>query len=261
MSDVDSRSLTESKVMTSILSVRKLTTGYGKKPVLFDVSFDVEPGEIIVVAGGNGSGKSTLLKAIFGLIAPWNPDAEIIFRPDPTYPILATHPPILNLSKGLAYLPHKNAVFDDLTVEENLRLSGYTLRDREEFAARREEVLALVPALGPLLHSKPERMSGGERQMAALAMVLLHRPRLLLLDEPTAGLTENLASEIFRLIGKLRETTGFAAVVVEHRLEYAQTIASRMVALNLGKLESVPTGALSQSKLAEEAGDGIISVI
>ena len=87
--------------MQPILSVRNLSTGYGKKQVLFDVSLDVMPGEILLITGGNGSGKSTLLKAIYGLLAPWNDDAEITFRPDPNGPALNTRPAHLNLSKGL----------------------------------------------------------------------------------------------------------------------------------------------------------------
>jgi branched-chain amino acid transport system ATP-binding protein len=112
---------------------------------------------------------------------------------------------MLNLSKGLAYLPQTNAVFDDLTVQDNLRFAGHTIHDREDFAARRDEVLSSLPALRPLLRRKPEKMSGGERQMLALAMVLLHRPSLLLLDEPTAGLSvENFQV----IIGVLRQLVG-----------------------------------------------------
>lgn len=159
--------------MTPILSVRNLSTGYGKKQVLFDVSLDVMPGEILLITGGNGSGKSTLLKAIYGMLSPWNAEGKIVFQPDPNGPNLNTQPPTLNLAKGLAYLPQKNAVFDDLTVEDNLRLAGHILRDRHEFAARRDEVLVLLSSLRPLLLRKPEKMSGGERQMIAMAMLLL----------------------------------------------------------------------------------------
>ena len=113
--------------MAPILSVRKLSVGYGKKQVLFDVNLDMMPSEVLLITGGNGSGKSTLLKAIYGLLHPWNADAEILFRPIPDSPALNTTPPTLNLSKGLAYLPQKNAVFDDLTVEDNIRLAGHTL--------------------------------------------------------------------------------------------------------------------------------------
>lgn len=224
--------------MAPILSVRNLSTGYGKKQVLFDVRLDVMPGEILLITGGNGSGKSTLLKAIYGLLPPWNADAEIVFRPNPDGPALNTQPATFNLSKGLAYLPQKNAVFDDLTVEDNLRLAGHTLRDHGEFAARRDEVLASLPALNPLLRRKPEKMSGGERQMVALGMVLLHRPKLLLLDEPTAGLDALNAELVLKTLGGANADKGLPLVVVEHRRHECAALGGRLVRLRLGKLES-----------------------
>jgi branched-chain amino acid transport system ATP-binding protein len=223
--------------MVPILSVRKLSTGYGKKQVLFDVSLDVMPSEILLVTGGNGSGKSTMLKTIYGLLPAWNADAEIVFRPNGSP--LRTEPANLNLSKGLAYLPQKNAVFDDLTVEENLQLAGHTLHHRQEFAARRDAVLALLPSLTQLLRRKPEKMSGGERQMTALAIVLLHQPKLVLLDEPTAGLAEHLAVEIVQTIKRLQQSLGFAVVVVEHRVGLVESIANRVASLRLGHLQNI----------------------
>ena len=222
--------------MTPILSVRNLSTGYGKKQVLFDVSLDVMPGEILLITGGNGSGKSTLLKAIYGMLSPWNAEGKIVFQPDPNGPNLNTQPPTLNLAKGLAYLPQKNAVFDDLTVEDNLRLAGHILRDRHEFAARRDEVLVLLSSLRPLLLRKPEKMSGGERQMIAMAMLLLHRPRLLLLDEPLAGLDRtnlNLLAGIIREIHQQRE---MALLVVEHRVTEFAALAHRTIRFRLGSV-------------------------
>ena len=218
-----------------ILSVRKLSTGYGKKQVLFDVSLDVMPGEIVLITGGNGSGKSTLLKAIYGLLPPWNADAEILYRPEPDSATVSTSTATDNLAQGLAYLPQKNAVFDDLTVEDNLRLAGHILRDDKEFARRHDEVLSSLPMLAALLKRKPEKMSGGERQMVALGMVMLHRPRLLLLDEPLAGLSENLSLLICRTIEKLA-SVGTSVVTVEHRADHIVSIADKSIFLLLGNL-------------------------
>lgn len=226
--------------MASILSLRNLSTGYGKKQVLFDVSLDVMPGEILLLIGGNGSGKSTLLKAIYGLLPPWNHDAKILFRPTPDGPSLSTQPAIRNLSNGLAYLPQKNAVFDDLTVEDNLRIAGHTFCDRHEFSARRDEAIESLPALKPLLRRKAEKMSGGERQMTALAMVLLHRPRLLLLDEPTAGLAVPLAEQMLATLSGLRSRHSTSVLIVEHRVSHAVPIADRTLALRLGRINVPP---------------------
>ena len=224
--------------MAPILSVRNLSTGYGKKQVLFGVGLDVMVGEILLIAGGNGSGKTTLLKAIYGLLPPWNADAEILFRPDSDGSVFKTRPPFLNLSKGLAYLPQKNAVFDDLTVEDNLRLAGHTLRDRREFAARREEVITALPALRPLFSRKPEKMSGGERQLVALGMVLLHRPRLLLLDEPTAGLDSTHVSAVTTLIESLNKELALSFLVLEHRVDPFVSLPHRRLVMRLGNLET-----------------------
>jgi len=229
--------MTPSPDTQPILAVRHLSTGYGKKQVLFDVSLDVMPGEIVLITGGNGSGKSTLLKAIYGLAPPWNADAEILFRPDPSGPVVSTRNPTNNVAQGLAYLPQKNAVFDDLSVEDNLRLAGHILRDGEEFGNRRKEVLTSLPAIVPLLKRKPEKMSGGERQMVALGMVLLHRPRLLLLDEPFAGLDTEKLSLLMKIINEIHRQQKLTLVIVEHRrTEIAKDYL--MVNFQLGKIVS-----------------------
>lgn len=219
--------------MQPILSVRNLSTGYGKKQVLFDVSLDVMPGEIVLITGGNGSGKSTLLKAIYGLLPQWNADSAILFSPNSHGPSLTTRQPSQNLRNGLAYLPQKKAVFEDFTVEDNLRLAGHTLRNRNQFSNRRKETLALLPVLKPLLGRKPENMSGGERQIVALAMTLLHRPSLLLLDEPTAGMDHHNIQFIEDAIRTMHQhdTTIF---LVEHRITEFFSAASRSLHLRLG---------------------------
>lgn len=222
--------------MHPILSVRHLSTGYGKKQVLFDVSLDVMPGEIVLITGGNGSGKSTLLKAIYGLVSPWNGDAEILYRPDQNGATISTSTATNNLAQGLAYLPQKNAVFDDLSVEDNLRLAGHILRDNKEFARRCEEVLASLPAIVPLLKRKPEKMSGGERQMVALGMAMLNRPRLLLLDEPAAGLVQTNVDVLIACLIDLQKSTSITTVLVEHRIPKRHAIFSGVVNMKLGKL-------------------------
>ncbi|HYE75298.1 MAG TPA: ATP-binding cassette domain-containing protein, partial [Blastocatellia bacterium] len=205
------------------------------------------PGEILLVTGSNGSGKSTLLKAIYGLVPPWTSDAEITFRPNPARSPLTTSKPTLNLSRGLAYLPQKYGVFEDLSSEDNLRLAGHTLHDQREFAARCEQVLASLPVLRRFLPVKPERMSGGERQMLALAMILLHRPKLLMLDEPTAGLDSENSTVVLDFLRQVQIKYGTALVVVEHRTHECATLGGRRLRMTLGYLEpEIP--ACEQSK-------------
>jgi branched-chain amino acid transport system ATP-binding protein len=223
--------------MKPILSVRNLSTGYGKKQVLFDVSLDVVPGEILLITGGNGSGKSTLLKAIYGLLPTWSADGEIVFNPNLDGPAVNTQAPTLNLSKGLAYLPQKNAVFDNLSVEDNLRLAGDSLPDGNTFAARRDEALQTFPALRPQLHRKSEKLSGGERQMVALGMVMLHRPKLLLLDEPTAGLDAQNAAVVLSTLRYAHAHSQLTLIVVEHRRHECAALGGRLCRMRFGRIE------------------------
>lgn len=225
--------------MAPILSVRKLATGYGKRQVLFNVSLDVMPGEVLFVTGGNGSGKSTLLKAIYGLLQPWNADAEILFCPDPTGPTFNTQPANLNLSKGLAYLPQENAVFDDLTVDENLRLAGHSMSSSQDFVTRCDEIIDLLPVLKNLLRRKLDKMSGGERQIVALAVVLLSRPKLILLDEPFASLDENMVAYLGNVFSKLHNIEQVTLVIVEHRLWNFSLSVSRRIELTLGNVHAI----------------------
>lgn len=216
-----------------VLTVKHLSAGYGKKQVLFDVSFDVTAGELVLVSGGNGSGKSTLLKAVFGLLPPWDERARVSFQPRPGMPPVPTTPVAENLSRGLAYLPQKNGVFDDLTVDENLQVSYGVHRDHKN---TRAETLEAFPKLGPLLRRLAGKLSGGERQMLALGMVLFHKPHLLLLDEPTAGLSEDAAQTILGRLATLRASHGFSVLLVEHRLHVANIVADRHISLTLGRL-------------------------
>lgn len=220
-----------------LLSVRHLATGYGKKQVLFDVNLDVMPGEVVLITGGNGSGKSTLLKAIYGLLPSWNANTEIHFRPDQDRPVVSTRNPVHNLANGLAYLPQKKGVFEDLTVEDNLRLAAYTLPNRDTYATRRDEVLDSLPDLAQLLNRKPETMSGGERQIVSLAMLLLHKPTLLLLDEPTAGLDSRNADLVLTVLRTAQAKNRLGLIVVEHRKNECSALGGRVCYMRLGILE------------------------
>jgi ABC-type branched-subunit amino acid transport system ATPase component len=229
--------------MVPLLTVRRLSSSYGARQVFVNLNLDVMRGEILLLTGGNGSGKSTLLKVIYGLKRPQNADAEILFRPNEDTSAVETTQPSVNLQRGLAYLSQTNSVFDDLTVDENLLLSSHTLATRKEFDVRREEVLQVLPMLKRLRKHRLDQMSGGERQLTALAMLLIHRPKLLLLDEPTAGLAESLATNICHVLATLRASTGCTILLVEHRIALVAPFASRSLMLRGGRLvdPSYPT--------------------
>jgi len=219
--------------MTPLLHIQNLTVGYGIKPVLKDVTFSVQSGETVVIEGGNGSGKSTLLKAAFGLLRPWTEQSRIEYNiggESLSYPT-----PADLLKAGIAFVPQKQSVYDTLTVEENLRLTSRHLSSGD-FRDSLAQILDLSPQLRPLLLRKPERMSGGERQLLALSMAVIRDPRVLLLDEPLAGLSNAGAQAVLALLSHLIQAKGMSLIIVEHRLDEVLTIASRKLTMVLGKI-------------------------
>lgn len=197
-----------------MLSVQHLTTGYGKKQVLSDVSFEVSKGCLVLLTGGNGSGKSTLLKAIYGLLSPWKNDSgvacKIIFDG-----IDITNTPTSDLLKlGIVYMPQKKNVFDDFTVEENL-LTAASIYTKDSARKRIKDVFTMLPRLAELRNRTPFLMSGGERQLLAFGCTLLHSPKLMLLDEPFAGVDKYTCNVMQYIIMDLMKNSK-TVLMVEH---------------------------------------------
>lgn len=168
----------------SMLKVEKLSTGYGKKQVLWDVSFEVGDNEIVLLTGGNGSGKSTVLKCIYGLLKPWNKEGKIIFDGVDITGLRTSE--LIKL--GLVYIPQKNNYFEEFTVQENIEVRG-SIYSKNVVKERIGEVYDL-PKLYEMRNRKPFNMSGGERQLIALGIALIHQPKLIMFDEPFAGIDE-----------------------------------------------------------------------
>lgn len=215
-----------------MLKIDNISTGYGKKQVIFDISFEVNKGDIILLAGSNGSGKSTLLKAIYGLLPIWN-DGKIYFEGEN----ITGKSTSLLLKKGLLYIPQKNNLFEDLTVKENLEMAGLTL-DKKVLKERIEYVLSVFPTLKEFLNRAPMKMSGGERQLLTLAMAMLHKPKLILLDEPLTGLSPKNVSFVIENLLLLKEKKEITLIVVEHRVNECLQVANRVIGLKLGKVIS-----------------------
>ena len=216
-----------------MLKVENISTGYGKKQVLFDVSFEVNKGDIVLLAGSNGSGKSTLLKSIFGMVPLWN-SGQILFDGEN----ITGKPTSALLKKGLLYIPQKNNLFEDLTVKENLEMAGLTIGNTKLLQQRIENTLAIFTALVPHLQRTPMKLSGGERQLLTLAMATLHQPKMILCDEPFTGLagkTLTFATEIFQ---KLNQQNGITILIVEHRVKECSTIANKIIGFKLGRVFS-----------------------
>ena len=214
-----------------MLKVENISTGYGKKQVLFDVSFEVNKGDIVLLAGSNGSGKSTLLKSIFGMLPIWN-SGQILFDGENITGI----PTSALLRKGLLYIPQKNNLFEDLTVKENLEMAGITITDKKVLQQRIENTLFIFTSLVPHMQRTPMKLSGGERQLLTLAMATLHQPKMILVDEPLTGLSGKNLTFVVQNLRNLNEQNEVTLIVVEHRIKEALKITNRVLSLKLGKV-------------------------
>ncbi len=201
-----------------ILNVDTLVSGYGKMEILHGVSISVNEGEIVSLIGPNGAGKSTVLKAIAGILRVYS--GKIIFlNEDITN--LPTH---IIVEKGLSFNPQGRVVFPDMTVQEHLDMGAWTIRNRNEKEIALERVYSLFPWLSERRKTKASEMSGGEQQMLSLARALMIKPKLLLLDEPSLGLSPKWVKTLFEKILEIKES-GVPCLIVEQKaalsLEYS----------------------------------------
>ncbi|KWX65553.1 ABC transporter ATP-binding protein [Mycobacterium sp. NAZ190054] len=215
---------------TTVLGVRDLTVGYNGVPIVHDVSLELVAGNTACVVGPNGCGKSTLLKGLAGLVTPMGGTVELAGRGDITTMSTADR-----AANGMGYVPQIDDVFKPLTVEENIVIGGYTLA-RDKVAANKERVLELFPRLKAMLKRHAGVLSGGERKMLAMARVLMLEPKVLLLDEPTAGLTEEMASRLLdEQLAELK-ASGIAVLLVEQRANLAMASADWAYVLATGRV-------------------------
>jgi len=227
-----------------LLGVRGLVTGYGKKQVLNGVSLEVSAGEIVALVGHNGAGKSTLLKAAFGLLPIWQGqvslDGKALNAPNPREMLRA----------GVAYVPQGNRVFTDLTVRENLEVAGTALPNKASRNEGIERGLGLFPALRPRLRQRAGTLSGGEKQLLALANALVVAPRLLLMDEPSLGLAPQLVTEALRHVQEINRDSGVTVLIVEQKVREVLKISGRVYVLRTGSITfSGPAGTLDDDAL------------
>ncbi|MBT4482865.1 MAG: ABC transporter ATP-binding protein [Candidatus Latescibacteria bacterium] len=230
-----------------MLEISGLETGYGKKQVLFDLSMEVKEGEILALIGPNGAAKSTILKAVCGLIPPWN--GEIQFNGT----IINGITPAENVARGITFAPQGSRVFNDLTVMENLEIGGFQL-PRKEAKKRITEVLEFFPILKERKRQDAGRLSGGEQQMLALARALVPKPKLLMLDEPSLGLSPNLVNTVFKKVSDLNKELGVSILIVEQKVRDVLEICNRAYGLKLGKVvfEGLPTELIKDKNRIKE---------
>jgi branched-chain amino acid transport system ATP-binding protein len=209
-----------------LLEVAGLCSGYGKIAVLRGIDLTIGPGEVVALLGPNGAGKTTLLRAVSGLL-PRSGSVRFAGR-DLGSSARET------VQAGLVHVIEGHRVFTQLAVQDNLLLAAYDL-PRGERAARLEEVLELFPEIAAKRHERAAALSGGQQQILAVAQGLVRRPRLLMLDEPSAGLSPVLVDRVFVVVQRLRET-GAAVLLVEQLIEKALTLADRVYALARGSI-------------------------
>lgn len=222
-----------STVKQSLLKVEKVTGGYGDMEVLRDVSIEVKEGEIVSIIGPNGAGKSTLMKTIFGLLRPWR--GHISFNGEE---VTGLEPDRI-VRLGLCYVPQIENVFPSLTVQENLEMGAFILDG--DITDRLERVYRLFPFLKERRKQRVGRMSGGERQMVAMGRALMLDPKLLLLDEPSAGLAPKLVEMIFEKIIEINKS-GVAILIVEQNAKKSLELAHRGYVLANGQNRFEGTG-------------------
>jgi ABC-type branched-subunit amino acid transport system ATPase component len=219
----------------ALLTAERVVAGYGKLEILHGVTLEVRAGEIVSIIGPNGAGKSTAFKTIVGFLRPKS--GRVLFdgremtglRPDQV------------LRLGLAYVPQGRIVFPQMTVLENLEMGGYIETDRAKLRDAMDRVFAIFPILRERRKQKAGTMSGGEQQMVALGRALMTTPKLILLDEPSLGLSPKFVTQIFDKLLEMKQA-GYTLMVVEQNAVKALSVADRGYVLELGENRFEGTG-------------------
>lgn len=220
------RTLTEA---FDILTLAAADAGYGKKQVLFGVNLAAKAGKITAIIGPNGAGKSTILKVVHGLLPLWN--GSLTFDGAN----LNGTSPAQRVRQGITFCPQGNRVFGELSVRENLELGGTHL-PKIEVTERVSAILELFPQLPPRLKQTAGTLSGGEQQMVAIARALVSKPKLLMLDEPSLGLSPNVLGDVFEKIVEVNRAQGVTILIVEQKVRKVLAIADHVYSLKLGKV-------------------------
>ena len=231
----------------TLLEVDNLHTAYGRIVVNRGVSLSVDDGEIVTILGPNGAGKSTLLRTVAGLLKPTA--GSIRFRSEEIAGRAADEVAV----RGVVMVPEGRRIFASLTVRENLRLGSYGRKDREEVEHDIERMEAYFPVLAQRRSAKGGQLSGGQQQMLAIARGLMARPRVLLLDEPSLGLSPLLVTEVRKVIVEVRSWFNAAVLLVEQNAGLAFAVAQRGYLMNNGRIVTSGTIAdLRDVQLVQE---------
>jgi branched-chain amino acid transport system ATP-binding protein len=235
-----------------LLTVESVTAGYGDATVLWDVSLEVMPGEIVAVVGANGAGKSTLLSTITGLMRPTS--GRVAFRGND----ITRRAPHRLPGDGLALVPEGGRLFPHLSVLENLQLGAFSRAARAALPQRLERAMEIFPILRERRDQMAGKLSGGERQMCAIARALMCGPTLLMLDEPSVGLSPLMVEKVFEIVDRLARQDGFTIVLVEQNVTEALEVSDRAYVLAHGRItRSGPASVLRNEPEIRETYMGL----
>jgi len=212
-----------------MLELRQVTAGYGEFTALWDVSLRVEAGEAVAVVGPNGAGKTTLMRVISGLVPMRT--GSLVFDGQP----LTGRPAYEIVSHGIAHVPEGRRIFPGLTVADNLKMGAFLPRARQRYGESLDQVFSLFPVLAERRGQRAGTMSGGEQQMLAIGRALMSRPKLILLDEPSAGLAPVMVLRVFELVRRVREG-GYTILIVEQNVRQVLQLVDRAYLLEVGRI-------------------------
>jgi branched-chain amino acid transport system ATP-binding protein len=233
----------------NLLELKDIRVAYGRAQVLHGISLTMAPGTIVAVIGANGAGKTTLLNAVMGVIPS---SGTALYDGKPIPPSVEAR-----VAAGLCLVPERRELFTTMSVKDNIDLGGF-LRSAAERADTREEVYGRFPRLAERRKQLAGTLSGGERQMLALARALMSRPRLLLLDEPSLGLAPKIVIDILEIVSELRKT-GVSILLVEQNARAALEIADHGYLVELGEVRrSGPAAELSHDPALMESYLGLV---
>lgn len=213
-----------------MLQVNNIDVAYGDTQVLFDVSLDIQQGELVAVIGANGAGKTTLLKTISGMLKPQK--GSIHFGDK----VISEQPPNRTVGDGIIHVPEGRLLFPDMSVRENLRMGAFLTRDKEAINGRLHSVFEMFPRLKERASQMAGTLSGGEQQMLAVGRGLMAGPTLLMLDEPSLGLAPKLVQQVFELAQQINREMGVTVLLVEQNVRHSCEISNRAFVLENGRI-------------------------
>jgi branched-chain amino acid transport system ATP-binding protein len=234
-----------------MLKLQSIDAGYETFQALFDTTLEVKAGEAVGVIGPNGAGKTTLMRVISGMIRPWSGAIEMEGAD------VVASPPHRIIELGIAHVPENRRLFPRLTVEGNLRMGAFTPSARAKFEDRLRFVFDLFPRLQERRNQLAGTMSGGEQQMCAIGRALMSDPKLLLLDEPSAGLAPVVVQQVFELVKRIR-SGGLTVLIVEQNVQQVLRVVDRAYLLEAGHIRASGTASeLLASDTIKEAYLGV----